>query len=166
MFMAVFVEILAIAALLDICAGAFMTGGSKWTYLSGSAQVGSPGNYSVVGNYSPDTLPIAMKQPAFAKDSRGNMWLFEPQSYRASVFSWNGKLWRLAYYAHNDSESGEYAGPYQRPSPRSKAVMWALRDSEGFLVFGGLGGASNAVHLRYGGSFWPESGRVRLLLVS
>ena len=133
----------AAGIVLLLCGAAFgsaIWGGRKWSYLKGRTSTLSAGDYSHFGVYDSSAVPRSVESSGFATDGRGEHWLFESDSLRANVWSWDEVDFRWTYRSATSSAVGVYEGDDRRPGARCCVTSWGQQDGgSGFIVFGGYG---------------------------
>jgi len=135
--------------------------GTNWTWMSGSKEVNSNGNYGTIGVPDPDNVPGARCFATSWTDSDGNFFLFggegvaeEPntRSLLNDIWKWDGANWTWVggtkYYDMGRPGSKGVPDPENFLASRGGAAGW-IDDSGNVWLFGGMG-----VYVRYKDEIW------------
>lgn len=124
-----------------------------WVWKKGSDQIGSWGNFGVMGLPAPGNEPFSRTLGSTFTDINGNLWLFGGMTWLPAPQSWHfNDLWKYDPLTNNwtwmkgsddVNQAGTYIGidvydPVSNPGSREIGASWT--DQQGnFWIFGGFG---------------------------
>ena len=123
----------------------------QWTWISGSSQLNSRGNYGRKGRTSLTSVPGGRSMAAAWKDAQGNLWLFGGNGYASNndrgdlndlwVFSLAFNVWTWMHGEDEEDDNGRYGrkedfNNRNTPPGRRGSTAWTDRNGN-FWLFGG-----------------------------